>query len=204
MSYSNSTNEKQSRSRLGSLLRPVSSALIVAVAATGLAPRASAKWQDLSGTLPGTVSKGAVIGAGVAVGAAVGFLIYWKLHHKGQVKLAIDHSASRFTDLLPGQPTNKTIAIRNDTSVPVQINSITIEDHSGGAFALSSLPKFSLPLAAKESFNLPLTISPREAGGSAFLHVSASNAKSKKEETFKVSYGAPKAEKGKLLGIIPH
>ncbi|MGO9271176.1 MAG: hypothetical protein ACLQOO_13125 [Terriglobia bacterium] len=154
--------------------------------------------------MPGTVPKGAVIGAGVAAGAAVGFLIYWKLHHKGQVKLAIDHSASRFTDVVPGQLTNKTIAIRNDTSVPVQINSIAIEDHSGGAFALSSLPKFSFPLAPKESFNLPLTISPKEAGGSALLRVGASNAKSKKEETFKVSYGTQKAEKGKLLGIIPH
>ena len=204
MSYSNTTDEQRRHSRFGSLLRPVSSALIVAVAAAALTPRASAQWKDLSGTLPGTVPKGAVIGAGVGVAAAVGFLIYWKVHHKGQVKLSIDHSGSRFTDVVPGQPASKTIAIRNATSVPVQIDSITIEDHSGGAFALPNLPQSSLTLAAQEPFNLPLTISPKDASGSAFIHVMASNPKSKKEVVFKVSYSAPKTDKGKLLGIIPH
>jgi hypothetical protein len=202
MSCSNTTNQERKRSRSGHLLRPLSSVLVIAVAATALAPRASAQFKNLSGTLPGTVPKGAVIGAGVGVGAAVGFLIYWKLHHRGQPKLSLDHSASRFTDVTPGQPANKTIAIRNDTSVPVQINSITIEDHSG-AFMLPNLPKFPLALAPKEPFNVPLAISPKDPAGSAVIHVSASNAKSRRDEAFKVSYGSPKPEKGKLLGVIP-
>jgi hypothetical protein len=163
-------------------------------------PRASAKYQQQS--LPGTVPTAAVVGAGAAAAALIGLLIYYKLHHRQTVKLHVDHDAASFADLPPGQPANKTIPIRNSMSEKISIDSVSLDDTSR-AFALGNLPSFPHALAPGESLDVPLTISPIDGSGSTRLRVVASSARAKNHtETFKVSYGHPKAKK-KILGIIP-
>jgi hypothetical protein len=204
MNYAESTNKNRRPSFLGRLLRPVSTILIVAILVTALPKRASAKYQDLSGSLPGIVPTGAVVGAAVGAAALIGLLLYYKLHHKSDVKLQVDPDLTKFADVMPGQSAEKVVPVRNNSSHDVKIDSVSIDDTTG-VFRLSNLPSLPKTLAPQDSLNIPLTVSANNGGGSAQIRIVASNpsAKSPKDEirTFKVSYG--QAKKKKVLGIIP-
>jgi len=205
MNYVESTNKTRRPSFLGRLLRPVSTILFVALLVTAMPRRASAQWQDKSGSLPGIVPTGAVVGAAVGVAALGGLLIYYKLHHKSDVKLQVDADFTKFTDVGLGQTAEKTVTIRNGSSGhDVKIVSISIDDTSG-VFKLSNLPSLDKTLAPGDGLGIPLTISANNEGGSTHIRIVASNpsAKSPKDEIriFKVSYG--QAKKKKVLGIIP-
>jgi hypothetical protein len=176
--------------RLG---RPVSSVLVVALLAAAAPTPAKAAFKDMSGSLPGFASKGALIGAGVGAGVLVGLLVYYKLHHKDSLKLVLRHDAGRFADLPSGQAAERTVPISNEMSVPVTITSIAVDD-TAGCFKFPTPPAFPLPLAAGEPLNLPVTISTGGRSCSARIRIVATSPKFKKDGVaiLKLSYGPHK------------
>jgi hypothetical protein len=199
------TNEQPSTiqisSRLLTKLRgAIASALVLALLLTALPPPASAKWQDLSGTLPGGVSKGVVIGVGAAAAGLVGLLIYYKVHHKGITKVKLDAPAVRFDGAVSGQPTKQSVPVTNLMSEPVTVKAVSVEDTSG-ALAIDAARQVPFTLAPGEKFEIPVTLTANNAGGKAHLRIVATTEKLNKDgvKVIEVSYGHHKSKLKKLI-----
>jgi hypothetical protein len=191
--------------------RPVSTILLATLLATGSPRRASAKYTDMSGNLPGIVSTGTVVGAGAGAAAAIGLLIYYEVHHKGIVKLDPAAGSTRFTGLAPATPVSETVVITNPTGKNVSIESITLD--ASPAFSLGPLPSFPVRLAPGDTpLHIPVTVTANGPSGSTHIRVTAREVnpdthKEKKavEKSFTVSYTQKKEgeKKKKLPGVIP-
>ena len=182
--------------RRGGFARPVSSVLIAAVLCAALPPRARAKWQNESGSLPGMVSAREVIAAGAVAAVAGGLVIYFLLHHKHIFPPVVNPTTTSFFGLTRGQPVVKTIPITNNMDRDLSITSISLDDvHPPGSLALPDLPSFPRRLVGHEALPIALTVNAYGKGGSARMCIGLSGATAKKSlatarQCGKVSYGA--------------
>ena len=195
------TSKTQTSSRLFKRMRgAIASALVLALLLTALPPPASAKYQDLSGTLPGSGNKGLIIGAGAAVGVTLVVLIYYKFHHKGLTKMNLDAPAVRFDGAVPGQATKQSVPVTNLMSEPVTVKAVTVEDASG-ALAIDAARQVPFTLAPGEKFEIPVTVTAKNAGGKAQLKIVATTEKLNKDgvKVIEVSYGHHKSKLKKLI-----
>jgi hypothetical protein len=191
MRNSEKTNETRQPILAGRLARAVSTVLVVALLVAALPSPALATWQDLSGTLPGTMSKGELIGVCVGGGAVIGLAIYFLVHHKRHVHPHVDAVVTAFNDLAPGQASARTVPVINNMKEKVSVVSIDMED-SSGPFKLSAPPSLPRPLAPGETLDIPVTITPNGSGGSTKLRIvvaSTANPSKDEVEIIRLSYG---------------
>lgn len=199
------TNEQTPKTRTKSHLfermrGAIASALVLALLLTALPPPASAKYQDLSGTLPGGVSTGAIVGVSAAAAGLVALLIYYKFHHKGVTNVKLDAPAVRFDGAVPGQPAKQSVPVTNLTSEPVTVKAVTVEDKAG-ALAIDGAKQVPFTLAPGEKFEIPVTLTANNPGGKARLRIVATTEKLNKDavKVIEVSYGHHKSKFAKII-----
>ena len=178
----------------------VASLLVVALIAAALPTPAHATWTDKSGSLPGTVSKGAVIGVGVGAAVLVGVFIYYKIHHKGATQVKLDAPPVKF-DGTPGQPAKQNVAVTNLMSEPVTVKAVTVDGNSG-AFTIGDAKQVPFTLAPGEKFEIPLTLAATNDGGKGRVRIVATTDRLQKDgiKFINVSYGH---QKSLLRKVIP-
>ena len=191
---------KQKRSSLFSgFLRSCIAQLVVLALFVSLLPvPAHAAFQDKSGSLPGTVSGTTVAVVVILAGAGIGFAIYAMKKRKGVVKLDTPHAS--FTDIAPGQPAKRSVAVTNIMNDPVTVKALTVEDKSG-ALAIGDARQVPFTLAPGEKFEIPVTLAPKTDSGKARLRMVVTSDKTKKEEVrfVEVSYGHKSSMLGKII-----
>lgn len=189
------------KGRTGPLSRPtraIAYALVLVLMITLLSSPAKATYQDLSGTLPGTVSTGVVVAVAAAGAAVIGVLLWYELAHKGKTVLKLNVASTKFVDVPAGQRTKETVPVTNTLNEPLTVKEITIDDPSGAVVVTGRQVPFTI--APNEKFDVQLTISGTKDSGKARLRIVGSAAHFKKDavKVVNISYGHQKSKLGKL------
>jgi uncharacterized membrane protein len=173
----------------GWLKSPVTHILVLALLVASLPMPARATWQQKS--LPGNGLTPLEIGAIAAVGASLA--IYLIARKMGRPSAKLDVKPVHFTNFVPGQPMKLTVAVKNSVSVPITVNELTVDDHSG-ALTLGEARQTPFTLAPSETYEIPVTLSTNNNAGSGRIRIVERSQKAKKDRVMfvKVSYGKKK------------
>jgi len=168
----------------------IASAIVLALIVTSLPSLAAARWQDQSGSLPGTVSTGEVVGVAAAGAAVIGLLVYLKLRHKGSTHVKLDAPSVKFDGATPGRPAARSVPVINLMNDPVTVKSLAVEDPSH-AIRVSGARRVPFTIRPGERIEIPLMLSATNSGGKARLRIVASAPGLEKDATkfVSISYG---------------
>jgi hypothetical protein len=174
--------------------------MALALTASVVPTPAHAKWQDMSGSLPGFASTGAVVGGGVAAAALVGVVIYYKMHHTDHTRVKIDPPRVMLDGIATGQAIEKTVPVTNKMSVSITVKDLGLEDPSN-AITLAGGRQVPFTIAPNETVEIPVKVNAANREGNARLRVVASAPTLKKDATeyVKISYGHEPSKLGKML-----
>ena len=151
-------------SRPSPFRRSIACVMIAALIVTLMPKEASARWHDMSGSLPGLVSGKSILLLAIAGGAAVAGMIVWS-KRKGRTSVQLQIQPPRFNQVAVGESDRQSVGITNLMGDPITIKEVALEGKAT-SFSLTEARQVPFTVAPGERVEIPIHYAPRANGGS--------------------------------------